>query len=83
MKITVYLLVILSALLIKCTSPEVSAVKDSSIYSIDDGAFYLRKITISGDRIYFVVDEKGQVISGTSSAQKQGKTVSYVSSVVP
>jgi len=83
MKITVYLLIILSVLVIQCTSPEVSAVKDSSIYSIDDGAFYLRKITINGDRIYIVVNEKGQVISGTSSAQKQGKTVSYVSSIVP
>jgi len=82
MKTTVYLLVILSVLVIQCTSPEVSAV-DSSIYSVDNGAFYIRKITISGDRIYFVVNEKGQLISGTSSAQGQGKTVSYVSSVVP
>lgn len=82
LKILLFLIIIL---FISCTDKNVSTIQDSNkcIYSVDDGAFYLRKVNINGDRIYFVVNKEGQPIAGASMNYSDSKKSQHTSSVFP
>jgi len=74
--------IVILVLLLQHTDSNVTVNEAKSVYSIDNGAFYLRRVTIAGDRIYFVVDKDGKVISGTSTSYMLNKTTQNITSVV-
>jgi len=74
MKVVIVLIIsLLFALLctVSCTDENVTEVKNSdvgnTIYTINNGEMYLRKVSINGCYIFFVTDEKGKIIAGTST----------------
>lgn len=50
-----------------CTDKNVSR-EMTNIFSVDSGSFYLRRVTIDGDKIYFVTDKYGNPIAGTTAS---------------
>jgi hypothetical protein len=56
--------------IIGCTDKNVNKI-DTKLFEVD--GIYLKKITIEGDHIYFVIDHSGNPIAGTSSSFRKGK----------
>lgn len=76
-----WLMFLLVCFFIGCTDPNVVKSRDK-LYSIDNGTFYLRKITIEGVKIFIVTDKDGYPIAGASAYYSKGKTQENTSSIV-
>jgi hypothetical protein len=68
------------AVLLSCTSPGIEKVpRTSDVYEVG-GNFYVKRIFIEGDRIYFRCDKDGNILSGPVSVHYQaGKAIYNVS----
>lgn len=76
-----WLILLLVFMFIGCTDSNVVKSRDK-LYSIDNGAFYLRKITIGGAKIFIVTDKDGYPIAGASAHYNKNNSKESVSSIV-
>jgi len=79
-------ILIFTLLYLVCTDANVIAISNN-IYAVKDAntnsTFYLKRVIINGDKIYFIVNEQGNLIAGASTSYLLGKTPVHVTSVLP
>jgi hypothetical protein len=77
MKLKILSLVVV-AMALTCSSPGVEKVS-SNIYQVEED-YYVKKVIIEGDKIYFRCDTNGNILSSPiHNVFKKGKTYDHIS----